>query len=373
MRLLFSTFSLVLILASFSCRQKKDAPPGGRLVARLDSLFGAVPDFSGVVLVAEKGRPFYYKAFGFRNFETREPLDTGAVFELASVSKQFTAMVIMMLAEEGKLAYDDAIEKYIPGLPYPGISIRHLLNHTSGLPDYQAVMDQYWDKTKVAGNDDNIEYLKRYKPARRFEPGEKYEYSNTGYMLLASIAEKTTGRDFIELCHERIFTPLAMRSTDIRTREAKQALPRMAWGHLYVAEKQRYIHADSFPAFNYAIWLGNRKGPGRVSATASDLLRWDQALYTERLVKKETLAQAFRPAILNDGSPTAYGFGWMTGKDTGNGAVVMHTGDNPGYKTKIVRYLDKHRTVILLCNNAHAEYEKIVRRVEDLTAGHWRN
>lgn len=361
---------LPLLVLTFSCHQKKNAP-AGQLVVKLDSVFGAVPDFSGVVLVAQEGRPVYHKAFGFRNFETRQPLDTTSVFELASVSKQFTAMAIMMLEEEGKLDYDDALEKYIPGLPYSGVRIRHLLNHTSGLPDYQAVMDQHWDKTKVAGNDDNIEYLKRYKPPKRFEPGEKYEYSNTGYMLLASIAEKASGQDFIAFCRERIFTPLAMGSTDIRTIAAKQALPHMAWGHLYVAEKQRYVRADSFPAFNYAIWLGNRKGPGRISATASDLLRWDQALYTQKLVKKETLAQAFRAATLNDGSSSAYGFGWMIGENAGKGAVVMHTGDNPGYKTRIVRYLDQNRTVILLCNNAHPAYEKIARAVEDLTTGNW--
>lgn len=365
MRILRSLFFLCF-LVSLSCQQKFDLVANAVLGAKLDSLFSATPDFSGVVLVAREGAPVYHRAFGFRNFETREPLDTTSIFELASVSKQFTAMTIMMLAEEGKLQYDDAIEKYIPGLPYPGITIRHLLNHTSGLPDYQAVMDQHWDKSKVAGNDDNIEYLKQYRPAKHFEPGEKYEYSNTGYMLLASIAEKISGKDFITLCHERIFAPLAMSSTGIRTRAEKQSLPHMAWGHLYVAEKQRYVPADSFPAFNYAIWLGNRKGPGRISSTAADLLKWDQALYSEKLVKKETLRQAFSPAILKDGKPSAYGFGWMIGQDARSGAVVMHTGDNPGYKTKIVRYLDENRTVIVLCNNAHAQYEKIVRTVEDL-------
>ncbi|MBT1696862.1 beta-lactamase family protein [Fulvivirgaceae bacterium PWU4] len=366
LRLLF----FLCFVAFLSCQQKFDLVSDAILETKLDSVFKATPDFSGVVLVARKGVPVYHKAFGFRNFETQEPLDTASIFELASVSKQFTAMTIMMLQEEGKLQYDDAIEKYIPGLPYPGITIRHLLNHTSGLPDYQAVMDQHWDKTKVAGNDDNIEYLKLYRPAKHFEPGDKYEYSNTGYMLLASIAEKTSGKDFIAFCHERIFTPLAMSSTGIRTKAEKQALPNMAWGHLYVAEKQRYVPADSFPAFNYAIWLGNRKGPGRVSSTAADLLKWDQALYSEKLVKEETLQQAFSAATLNSGKSSAYGFGWMIGEDTGSGAVVMHTGDNPGYKTKIVRYLDQNRTVIVLCNNAHPRYGEIVNVIEQLVAGH---
>ncbi|PMD88390.1 serine hydrolase, partial [Siphonobacter sp. BAB-5405] len=156
----------------------------------LDAFFRTAPDFSGVVLIAEKGKPVYHRAFGYQNFDTRQSMTTASVFELASLSKQFTAMTILLLKEAGKLQYDDPIENYLPGLPYPGVTIRHLLNHTSGLPDYQEVMDQHWDKSKVAGNADNIAYLIQYHPERQFEPGSRYEYSNTGYMLLASIVEK---------------------------------------------------------------------------------------------------------------------------------------------------------------------------------------
>jgi CubicO group peptidase (beta-lactamase class C family) len=293
-------------------------------------------------------------------------MDTTSIFELASVSKQFTAMTIMMLKEEGKLNYDDPIEKYIPGLPYPGITIRHLLNHTSGLPDYQGIMDQYWDKSKVAGNKENIEYLIKYKPAALFLPGEKYEYSNTGYMLLGSVTEKTSGQDFIAFCRARIFVPLQMTSTDIRTREEKTSLPNMSWGHIWMKEKLRYVRADSFPAFNYAIWLGNRKGPGRVSSTSSDLLKWDQALYAETLVKKETLAEAFAPATLTNGLPSNYGFGWQLQPNTPFGRVVEHSGDNPGYKTHIIRYIDKNKTIVLLSNNAHVKFNDILNSMDAL-------
>lgn len=347
----------------FGC-QKPVQQSDGALEATLDSLFRTVPDFSGVVLVASKGKPVYHKGFGYRDFEVRSPMDTSAIFELASVSKQFTAATILMLHEQGKLAVDDALEKFIPGLPYPGITIRHLLTHTSGLPDYQAIMDQYWDKSKVAGNEDNIEYLKKYHPEKRFAPGEKYEYSNTGYMLLASVTEKAGGQDFIAFCREQIFEPLSMSSTDIRTREEKIALPKMAWGHLWVEEKKRFVRADSFPAFNYAIWLGNRKGPGRISSTTRDLLTWDQALYSNQLLKKETMAEAFSSARLNDGSVSNYGFGWMIEEDTSVGKVVRHSGDNPGYKTHLIRYLDENKTVILLCNNAHEKFNEILQAIE---------
>jgi CubicO group peptidase (beta-lactamase class C family) len=353
----------VLLLLLVSCQQNEPSN-NNALSNDLDSLFHSIPDFSGVLLVAENGNPVYHQAFGYRAFSDQTPLEIADVFELASVSKQFTAMIIMMLKEEGKLQYDDPLEKYIPGLPYPGITIRHLLNHTSGLPDYQAVMDQYWDKSKVAGNEDCIEYLIKYHPKENFAPGERYEYSNTGYMLLATIAEKASGEDFTGLCRDRIFTPVAMTQTDIRTKGDKLKLQNMAWGHLYVAEKQTYVHADSFPAFNYSIWLGNRKGPGRISSSASDLLKWDQALYMESMVSDEILHEAFTPATLNNGSRSDYGFGWVVGKHLQLGRKVFHAGDNPGYKTIIIRYIDTRKTLILLSNNAYAKFDAVVDQVE---------
>jgi CubicO group peptidase (beta-lactamase class C family) len=170
---------------------------------KIDSLVQAESvnqHFSGVVLIAEKGKIIYEKAVGYREFAQAQPLKKTDIFELASVSKQFTAMIIMMLKEKGLLQYDDLVEKYL-NIPYKGITIRQLLTHTSGLPDYQEIMDQYWDKTKVAGNNDIIVYLNQYHPPILFEPGTKYKYSNTGYVLLASIVEKASGRDFIEFAN----------------------------------------------------------------------------------------------------------------------------------------------------------------------------
>jgi CubicO group peptidase (beta-lactamase class C family) len=332
---------------------------------RLDSLFAVAKDFSGVVLIAEKGKPVYHKAFGYREFEKQIPLQTPDIFELASVSKQFTAMIIMMLKEKGLLNYEDSVSKYLE-IPYKGITIRNLLTHTSGLPDYQDIMDKYWDKSKVAGNLDCIEYLNKYSPPKRFEPGEKYEYSNTGYLLLASIAEKASGKDFIELCRKWIFRKLKMKSTAIRTLEEKKATNNFAIGHIYVAERNKYVRADSFPSSDYTIWLGNRKGPGRISSTASDLLKWDKALYTEKLIKHSTLQDAFTPMKLNDGSFSNYGFGWSLRTDPVLGKIVSHNGDNPGYKTQIIRYIDKKKTIILLNNNAHQNFGAILKQLEEL-------
>ncbi len=363
----FTKLSLALLFLSvllIGCGQKeRETPIVKTFEEKIDSLFATVPDFSGVALIAERGEPIYQKAFGYLNFETRALMDTTSVFELASVSKQFTAMVVMMLSEEGKLNYDDLVEKYLPKLPYKNITIRQLLTHTSGLPDYQKIMDEHWDKTKVAGNADILEYVKKVHPEKEFEPGEKYEYSNTGYVLLGSIAERISEKDFVEFCRERIFAPVGMGSTDIRSFQEKAAIENFALGHIYVQEKQRYVRADSFPASNYTIWLGNRKGPGRISSTASDLLKWDRALYRENLIKKATLEEAFTPMKLNSDSLSNYGFGWEI--DTSKlGKVVRHSGDNPGYKTHIIRYIDVDKTLILLCNNAHEKYNEVLKAIE---------
>jgi len=351
-------FLLFISINTFSQQAKPDS-------YRVDSLFTTQKDFSGVILIAENGKTVYQKAFGYREFADQIPLQTSDIFELASVSKQFTAMIIMMLKEKGLLNYDDSVSKYLQ-IPYKGMTIRNLLTHTSGLPDYQDIMDKYWDKTKVAGNPDCIEYLNKYAPRKNFEPGEKYEYSNTGYMLLASIAEKASGKDFIELCRKWIFKKLKMKSTDIRTPEEKKATKNFAIGHIYVEERNKWIRADSFPSSDYTIWLGNRKGPGRISSTATDLLKWDKALYTEKLIKQTTLQEAFIPMKLNNGSFSNYGFGWVVRTDPMFGKIVWHNGDNPGYKTQIMRYIDKKKTIIVLNNNAHRDFNSIIKQLETM-------
>jgi len=331
----------------------------------IDSLIRSQRDFSGVLLVADNGNKVFYNAYGKRLWQAPAiQLEKTDIFELASVTKQFTAMVIMMLKEKGKLSYDDLVEKYL-NIPYKNITIRNLLTHTSGLPDYQEIMDQHWDKSKVAGNPDIIEYLNRYKPPSLFEPGTNYQYSNTGYVLLASIAEKASGKDFIQLSRKWIFKPLKMKNTNIRTLEQKAATKNFALGHILVKERSEYVRADSFPSSDYTIWLGNRKGPGRISSTAEDLLKWDQALYTGKLIKQSTLDEAFAPMKLKNGEYSLYGFGWALRNPTKE-KTVYHTGSNPGYSTEILRYMDKKKTIILLCNNQHESFGKIINGVEKI-------
>ena len=305
-------------------------------------------DFSGVILIASEGKAIFTGVNGKRDFENNIPLVSSDIFELASVSKQFTAMMVMICKEKGLLNYDDLVEKYLD-IPYKGIKIRNLLTHTSGLPDYQKVMDENWDKSKVAGNTEIMEYLNKYKPKILFSPGEEYKYSNTGYVLLGSIVEKVTGKDFVEMSKKWIFEPLKMENTSIRSNEEKKELDNLAFGHKKDS-LDRFVNANKFLSSDYTIWLGNRKGPGRVSSNVFDLLLWDQALYTEKVVSKKTMEEAFSPYILNNKTQSYYGFGWRLNEESNN-KIVTHSGSNPGYKTRIVRLLDKRKTIIILSNN----------------------
>ena len=345
------TTAILFLLPLFTCLSQERILESALIQAEANG-------FSGVVLVAEDGKILMEKAMGKRSFEENVTLQASDIFELASLSKEFTAMVIMICKEKKILNFDDPINKYLD-VPYPGITVRHLLTHTSGLPDYQAIMDEHWDKSKVAGNAEILEYLNRYAPPKLFEPGDEYQYSNTGYVLLASIAEKATGKDFVELSREWIFKPLKMTSTDIRSLDEKAEVENFAAGHLK-GSLGNYVNASKFHSSDYTVWLGNRKGPGRVSSTVEDLLKWDQALYSDGLVNKETLQEAFAPYRLNDGTRSYYGFGWEVDPKSPFGKMVMHTGDNPGYKTIIVRFIEENKTIIVLNNNYHPDQIKLV-------------
>jgi hypothetical protein len=157
-----------------------------------------------------------------------------------------------------------------------------------------------------------------------------------------------------------------MRKTDIRTLAEKAATKDFAIGHVWVADKQRYVRADSFPSSNYTIWLGNRKGPGRVSSTARDLLKWDQALYGNRILPQSDIRKAFEPAKLNNDSLSNYGFGWMLTAVPGLGITVWHSGDNPGYRTRLMRYTGARKTLVVLNNNEYPKFEELMDQLEAL-------
>lgn len=321
---------------------------------RLEQLFAGLDEkgwVNGAILAAENGEIVYKAAFGYADMDTGRRLTPDSVFELASVSKPFTAMGIILLEEQGKLSYDDPVEKWLPRLPYPGITVRHLLQHTSGLPDYLELFFTYWDRTAIATNADVLELLQTYQPPAYFAPNDKWLYSNTGYVLLAVIIEQITGLSFAKYMRDHIFQPLGMENSFIYNRRyAGEQIPDYAYGYVYDFYSGSYRLPDAVADTSYVAFLDGIQGDGTVNATLNDIFKFDQALYTSRLASKASLDKAFSPAKLNDGSTFDYGFGWIIGTEEHVGGYVTHSGGWPGYATNLIRYTDHNKTIILLIN-----------------------
>ena len=322
----------------------------------IDSLLNSVyanKKINGNFLIAEKGKVIYSKSFGYANEVTKEKLNENSVFELASCSKQFTAMAIMILKEKGKLNLDDDIKKFIPALSsYKGITIRNLLNHTGGLPDYMELMDSLFDKSKIATNNDIITLFSKHNPKILFEPNTKYEYSNTGYALLASIIEKASGLTFANFLNKNIFKPLQMENTLVYTRRlSPKKISSYAFGYVYSDSLKKYLLPDEIAETKMVVWLDGIVGDGCVNSTLNDLLKWDRALYTNKLLSAAGLKEIFEVAILKDKSKTKYGFGWGIEESADFGKIVSHSGGWPGYVTYIDRHITNDKTIIILQNH----------------------
>lgn len=324
---------------------------------KLDSLFNALynqKQFHGNVLIAKKGEIVYQKSFGLSNESTKEPLNQYTSFELASVSKQFTAMAIVLLKSKGQLSYDDKITKYLPTLKkYGDVTIKQLLQHTSGIPDYMAVLDSVWtDSTKIATNKDVISILAKLEPEPLFAPGKKWTYSNTGYVLLASIVEKVSGTDFSQFLTKHIFLPLNMKNSFVyNRRQHPRKIKNSALGYIYDSTLKRNMLPDSIPGMsNYVYCLDGIVGDGMVNSSATDLLLWDRALANGKLVKGELLKEIFTPGVLTNGEEVDYGFGWTLDNQPPIGKIASHSGSWPGFITYIERDLDKDITIIMLQN-----------------------
>ena len=261
-------------------------------------------------------------------------------------------MGIMLLRKQGKLSYEDTLRKFFPELPYRNISIRQLMHHTSGLPDYMDLVMTHWDTSKVATNKDMIALLAEYHPRIHFAPGEKWEYSNTGYALLASIIEHVSKMSFSDYLNKYIFQPLGMNRTMVfRRRYENKIVPNYAYGYIYDTKLKKYILPDESADVKTMVYsLDGIVGDGTVNSTTNDLLKWDRALYTEKLVSKQMLAEAFQPGLLNNDKKTAYGFGWAVGESKMSGRILNHGGGWPGYSTFIERHIDSDKTIIVLRN-----------------------
>lgn len=323
--------------------------------ASFDSLMNAeakVRGFNGNVLVAKSGRIIYRKSVGYSNFDTKAPLDDNSLFELASVSKQFTAVAILELKDLGKLSLTDTLRKFFPELPYPDVTIRHLLTHTSGLPDYMDAMIEKWDHKKIAFNKDVIEFLATEKIPADFKPGTKCVYSNTGYEMLASIVEKVSGEPFEVYMMEHVFKPAGLQRTRIyNTRRSGEVISDYAYGYQWSDSLQRAILPDSLPQANFVFYLDGIVGDGCVNSTTGDLLLWDRALKEHKLLSAATQKEMFTPQSTFDTAiKYYYGYGEFLGKNE-IGNYITHSGGWPGYHTNLTRYPEQDLTMIVLSNN----------------------
>jgi CubicO group peptidase (beta-lactamase class C family) len=343
----------------------------------LDSLFGQLDKkgaLNGCILIAENGKPIYEKAFGYADFQSKRMLNNESIFELASVSKQFTAMAIMQLHEKKKFNYNDDIKKFFPLIPYQGITVDNLLHHTSGIPDFLRWTENEVNVNQINYNKDILAAIINKKIPVDFKPGENLAYSNTNYVLLALIVEKISGLTFKDYLTKYIFNPLHMNSTQVYAQRVKgQPLENYAYGHIYNPSAGKFINSDGIAANRYQYYFDGVAGPYGISSSTADLLKWDQALYTDKLISKEEQMLAYAPSKLNNGKPStlmglSYGYGWLIiPKNEPTGIIYMHSGGYPGYMTIIARYPEKNKTIIILTNtyNVISLYQ-LCAAVEDI-------
>lgn len=330
-----------------SCGSRAQAiSAAGARIQQLMARYHARHAFTGEVLVARNGVPIYQGGFGAADLVTGTPYTTNTRSCLASLSKPITATAVMMLADQNRLTYDQPLSEFLPGFTdaVGRVTIRHLLTHTSGIPDYP---DLNVDHPGVS-NDEILAALRKV-PAPTFAPGQKYQYCNAGYVLLARVVEHVSNQTFPSFLEERIFKPTGMSSTFILT-SLDQKTADVARGY---DESGKTDDAD-----------GMSTGDGGVYSTVSDLLRFDQALYTEALVRQHTLAQAFTPARVREGT-TTYGFGWNIETDT-TGTRVWHQGNTAGFRAFIERRLTNRTTVIMLTNGGDTNRMAINNRIQDI-------
>ena len=325
--------------------------------ARVDELFRdytgpAVPGAS--VLVIQDGKILYKKAYGMADLEAHAAATTATNYRLASFTKQFTAMCILMLAERKKLSLDEPLTAFFPDFPAYGkqITVRHLLTHTSGLLDYEDLMPA---DTKVPILDKGALELLKKQDKTNFPPGSEYRYSNSGFVVLALIVEARSGMSFAQFLKKNIFDPLGMAGT-VAFENGISTVRNRAYG--YTKRENGFERTDQS-------MTSSTLGDGGIYTSVDDLYHWDQALYATKLVKRESLEQAWTPFTLTNGKRTEYGFGWEV-KDYKGQHTVQHGGSTIGFRTHILRVPERKFTVIVLENRNEGKPGEIANQIADL-------
>ena len=331
---LFILFSSTFLIAQQNAEIK-------RLDAAL-TVLNKTNRFNGTVLYAEKGKVIYKKAFGVTDYRTNQPLTTTSSFNLASVTKQFMCMCIMILKERGKLQFDDDCKKYISELPYDNITIRNLMTHTSGIPEYFDIFQRYKMPLDTLTNEKLITLYSTYKPALDFATGTKWNYCNTNYALLVSIIERISKEPIDAFVKKNITIPLGLKDTYVY----HVLMPAIPSNHVYgfedTGEKRKLNDLTPFDGV---------VGDGNIYSSVEDLYKWEQSLYTEKLVKAATFAQALEPVKLKDGTTYPYGFGWGIEKE--RAGEYSHTGGWAGFGNLIYRDIKNKRTIIALSSGSN--------------------
>jgi CubicO group peptidase (beta-lactamase class C family) len=334
--------------------------PGGAQDASFDSIFAPLADAKTpglAVLIRKNGQTIFERGYGVTNLRTFRNIDPKTDFRLASFTKQFTAMAVMLLVHDSKLRYDEPITEIFPDFPAYGraITIRHLLTHTAGLPDYEDLMAPTYTVTHQI-QDDEVLALLEHQTAPKFAPGTKWAYSNSGYVLLGLIVAKVSGLPFWEFLHDRIFGPLGMHQT-IAFVKGSNVVPHRAYGH--TKEPRGFIETDQSPT-------SATLGDGGVYSNLEDLAKWDDALAAHTLLSGKDMRPAITPSegTLNEGRPVAYGFGWFLDPYKGH-PRMWHTGTTIGFRTVIERFPNDKLTVIILCNRTDLDPGELALKAVD--------
>jgi CubicO group peptidase (beta-lactamase class C family) len=307
------------------------------LTAFFDTSLLSNKSFNGSILVAKDGNILYEKYVGYRDLRLKDTLSESTTIHLASASKPFTAVAVLRMVQDGKLSLNDTLTKFFPNFPYAGITIKMLLNHRSGLPNYVNFMGdkKKWDiKTQVT-NAAMLQYLYDKKPERSFPPNKNFSYSNTNYVLLAMIIEKISGQPFPAYMKEHLFAPLQMKDSYIFTLDS---MATATASYKYDGIRWEYDH------------LEGTYGDKNMFSTPQDMLRFDQALYTDQLLTKAMLDSAFtaysneRPSVHN------YGLGFRLLNLSNGKKVVYHFGRWHGFNAVFARLIDEKATIIILGN-----------------------
>jgi CubicO group peptidase (beta-lactamase class C family) len=348
------------------------APAAEKVTAKqIDDLFVALRSSNApgaAVLVLKDGHAVFERGYGVTDLQTLRRIDANTNFRLASVTKQFTAMATMLLVHDGKLSYETRLSDIFPDFPEFGklIGIRNLLNHTSGLLDYEDLMPKYDSQTSGDQvpqiQDAEVFELLKHQGTTKFAPGTRWDYSNSGYVMLGLIVAKVSGKPFGEFLRERIFAPLKMDQT-IAYQKGKNTVQNRAFGHSVVNGVWR--QADQSPT-------SATLGDGGVYSSLADLAKWDRALREHALLSTAEMQAALTPVSVPDGSPkepdgspAAYGFGWFLNPYKGH-SRMWHYGETLGFRTAIQRFPADKLTIIILCNRSDLNPTALALKIADL-------